>query len=41
MNVKFDNYLQERLKDPELKKAYEEAQQELKAELENNSHGEK
>lgn len=42
MNVKFDNYLQERLKDSELKKkAYEEAQQELKAELENNSHGEK
>lgn len=41
MNVTFDNYLQERLKDPEFKKAYEEVQQELKVELENNSHGEK
>ena len=41
MNVKFDNYLQERWKDPEFKKAYEEALQELKAELENNSHGTK
>ena len=39
--MKFDNYLQERLKDPEFKKTYEEAQQELKAELENNSHGKK
>lgn len=41
MNVKFDNYLQERLKDPEFKKAYEEAQRELKVDLENNSHSKK
>lgn len=41
MNVKFDEYLKQQLKDPEFKKAYEEAQQELKVELENNSHGEK